>query len=158
LVARQRSDVHLTAVALRRSPLRDVDVDCLVSDPSQLQAALDLIETTPGPHLLLIDDAECVDDGAGRLSGLLGARRPDLRVVVAGRSDALRSAYGHWTAAVRRARAGALLQPHIDVDGELWQMALPRHGPTAFPAGRGYLLCDRGFELVQFAGPEARTM
>ena len=54
----------------------------------------------------------------------------------------------------RRARIGAVLRPHLEVDGELWQLALPRRGPAAFPVGRGYLVRDGGFELVQFAGPD----
>ena len=48
-----------------------------------------------------------VDDEAGVLAGLVAAQRPGLHLVVAGRSDALRAAYSHWTRAVRRVEARA---------------------------------------------------
>ena len=155
VVRRGAPGVRITAVAIRRSPLHGSAVDRLVTGLGHLPEALDELEAATTPQLLLIDDAELVDDPAGRLGRLLGERRPNVRVVVAGRADALRSAYGHWTSVVRRGRAGAVLRPQADVDGELWQTTLPRRGPASFPVGRGYLLTGLGFELVQFAGPEA---
>ena len=146
--------VRITAVAMRRSPLQSSVVDCLVTTNVELEVALDELGGARDAQLVLIDDAEIVDDPGGRLARLLSERCPHLRVVVAGRSDALRSAYGHWTSVVRRSRVGAVLRPHVDIDGELWQTTLPRRGPASFPVGRGYMLKDGGFELVQFAGPE----
>ena len=78
---------------------------------------------------------------------------PDLFVVASGRPDALRTAYGHWTARVRRSGTGLLLRPAIDVDGDLLGAALPRRAPVALTVARGYVVCDAAVTLVQAATP-----
>jgi S-DNA-T family DNA segregation ATPase FtsK/SpoIIIE len=75
-------------------------------------------------------------------------------VVAAGSADALRSDYGHWTRAVRRARTGLLLRPDREVDGELLGTVLPRHQLEPACAGRGHLVAEGGAELVQVALPD----
>ena len=40
-----------------------------------------------GPLVLLVDDAEGIDDADGAIAGLLGAGRPDLHVVAAARAS-----------------------------------------------------------------------
>ena len=112
----------------------------------ELEALAGLAEVE-GPHLLLVDDAELIEDAL--LGRLIRERRPGIRVVAAGSADALRSLYGHWTQDVRRSRVGCALRPNVVADGDLWQTPLPRRGPERFPAGRGYLLCDGEVELVQ---------
>jgi S-DNA-T family DNA segregation ATPase FtsK/SpoIIIE len=99
-------------------------------------------------RLLLVDDAELVDD-CSLLSELVRGRQPDMHIVAAGSADALRALYGHWTQDVRRSRIGCALRPNVAADGDLWQTALPRQGPQRFPTGRGYLLADGEVELVQ---------
>jgi S-DNA-T family DNA segregation ATPase FtsK/SpoIIIE len=74
-------------------------------------------------------------------------------VVAAGRTDVVRSLYGHWTAAVRRCRLGVLLQPDLDVDGDVLGTVLPRRQPVAAVPGRGHLVVDGRPELVQLAVP-----
>jgi S-DNA-T family DNA segregation ATPase FtsK/SpoIIIE len=156
LVASRRPDVAVTAVTLRRSPLSAVNgVARVVTDPSLLVEAVEAVGAATGPQLVLVDDADAVEDQGGALAGLLQQRRPDVRLVAAGRADVLRSTYGHWTAAVRRSRHGIALRPHPELDGELWQTALPRRGPSWFPPGRGYLVTEGRAELVQVAGPGA---
>ena len=62
--------------------------------------------------------------------------RPDVVVVAAGRADALRGLYSHWTRTVRAGRVGLLLQPDVDLDGDLLSVRLPRrtdHRPRARP-------------------------
>ena len=105
------------------------------------------------PAVLLVDDAERVDDD-GTLAALVAAVRPRLHVVAAGRPDVVRSLYGHWTAAVRRSRLGILLQPDLDVDGDLLGAVLPRRQPVAPLPGRGHLVVDGRPELVQLAAPD----
>ena len=83
------------------------------------------------------------------LARLLSNPRPDLHIVAAGRADALRSAYGNWTQTLRRSRLGLALKPDIDRDGDLFGVTLPRKGPTQFAPGRGYLIADGQFELIQ---------
>jgi S-DNA-T family DNA segregation ATPase FtsK/SpoIIIE len=150
LVRAQRPDVGITVICTRRSPLRELAGVRLVTDLLDIEPAVDAIATADGPQLLVVDDAETVDDQSGRLVALLKERRSGLRVIASGRADALRTAYGHWTGELRRSRTGVLLKPR-DGDGDLWSTSLPRHAPARFPVGRGYLLCDGDVELVQVA-------
>jgi hypothetical protein len=70
-------------------------------------------------HVVLIDDAEALDDPAGAVDALLQRLVPDVHVFAAGRADLLRSTYGHWTQTVRRSGTGVLLA--------LLYLAKPRH-------------------------------
>lgn len=108
-----------------------------------------------GPALVLVDDADRIDDDDGVLAALLAGTdvHPDVHVVAAARSDALRARYDHWTRAVRRSGLGLLLQPDVDVDGDLLGVRLPRRPPIARLAGRGYLVADGAVRLVQLASP-----
>jgi S-DNA-T family DNA segregation ATPase FtsK/SpoIIIE len=105
--------------------------------------------------VVLFDDAELVDDAelGGALGRLMALRRADVHVIAAGRSDVLRTSYGHWTGEIRRCRAGLVLKPLPDLDGELLQTPLPRRASTPFGPGRGYLVMDGEVELVQAAMP-----
>jgi len=74
-----------------------------------------------------------------------------VHLVAAGNADALRAGYGHWTQTLRRSRLGVALRPNPSVDGDLWQVTLPRRTTAGFPPGRGYLIADGRIELVQVA-------
>jgi S-DNA-T family DNA segregation ATPase FtsK/SpoIIIE len=128
-------------------------VDTLVTAPEELETAVGRILDDASPHLILVDDADDLTDPGGALLRLIRQRRPNIRVVGAGRADALRSMYGHWTQELRRSRQGIALRPQVEVDGELWHTPLPRHGPPGLPPGRGYLISDGGVELIQVAHP-----
>lgn len=153
IVATHRPDLTITGIALRRSPLRDCpDVTRLVTRPDDVDGVLQGLSTdTAASHLILIDDAGMVDDVNGVLAALVGSRRPGVHIVAADQADTLRSAYGHWTKEARRSRMGLALRPTATADGDLWQTALPRRGPSEFPPGRGYLVADGRVELVQVA-------
>lgn len=154
VVSRHRPDVAITVVALRRSPLRDIPgATEVVTDAGALAAAMGRVNEAEAPQLVLVDDAEGVDDTGGAIAALLARRRSDVHVVAAGRADALRTMYGHWSSEVRRSRQGLALRPHVDFDGELWQTLLPRHGPSQLCAGRGYLVLEGQAELFQVARP-----
>jgi S-DNA-T family DNA segregation ATPase FtsK/SpoIIIE len=154
IVAGHRPDVAITAVAPRRSPLwESPEIDTLVTDPDEVDVAVQRILADSTPQLILVDDADDLSDPGGALLGLFRERRPDIRVVGAGRADALRSMYGHWTQELRKSRQGIALRPQADMDGELWHTTLPRHGPPVRMPGRGYLINDAGVELVQLAHP-----
>ena len=103
--------------------------------------------------MLLVDDADLLDDADGALAALLARPMPGLHVVAAGRPDALRTLYGHWTATVRRSRTGLLLRPDVDLDGDLLGVVLPRRSPVAPGPGRGHLCLDGEAQLVQVATP-----
>ena len=149
---------RVVALTPRRSPLRALE-------GIEQHAALDeLAAALSAPHpagigaeprtLLLVDDAELVDDPCSVLLRSVGGGCPGLSVVAAGRVDALRSAYGHWTQVLRRQRRGLLLRPTCDLDGEVLGAALPRREAVAAAPGRGYLIIDGGCALVQLAWPD----
>ncbi len=151
-----RPDVTVVAVLPRPSPLAEGPVDRVlgVADLYEL-TDLALGARTGGPLVVLVDDAELVDDGAGVLERLLLARAPDVHVVAAGRADALRTSYGAWLRLVRQSRAGLLLAPDIDLDGDLLSVRLPRRSPALPAPGRGYLVGGAGPVLIQVARPPA---
>ncbi|MEU4426119.1 FtsK/SpoIIIE domain-containing protein [Actinoplanes sp. NPDC024001] len=152
LAAVLRGHVHLAGVGGRRSPLRDcADLDRVALAGGEASALLADLRTVEGPAVLLIDDAEGLDDADGAIAGLLAANRPDLHVVIAARADALRALYGHWTQTVRRSKAGLLLRPNIDLDGDLLGVTLPRRAPVRLGAGRGYLIHNGEWDIVQVA-------
>lgn len=150
-----RPGTVVTALTPRRSGLRGAAgvhrelTDC--SGPA-LEALVETVLDDARPQLLLVDDAEHVDDPLGSLARLLRARRPGDVVVAAARTDALRGAYGHWTGEVRAARHGLVLRPR-DGDLDLFGCVLPRGLPRVWPPGRGVLLVDGEPELVQVVLP-----
>lgn len=153
-VAALRPDVAVTAVTPRPSPLGDLAGARIVTDLAALDEVWARLAEASGPQLVLVDDAEGVEDPAGALHRLLTARRPDLRLVAAGRVDALRGAYLPWLAEVRRTRTGVALRPNPDTDGSLWETAIARRGlPATWPAGRGVLLREGRADVVQVAVP-----
>ena len=151
LAAVLRHRVFLAGTGGRRSPLRDcTDLD-EYAPPTGVAAMLARLRTADGPVVLFIDDAEAFDDADGAIAGLISANRPDLHVIAAGRSDALRTLYGHWTQTVRRSKTGVLLRPNIDLDGDLLGVTLPRRSPVRLGVGRGYLIHNGEWDIVQVA-------
>ena len=137
--------------------LQSLDVTHVaVFDPADI-AGIHAAHTVAGPGtLVLVDDAEMCDDTAGSLSRFITVRHRDVWIVAAGRADAFRSSYGHWTVPLRRSRKGLALRPHLEQDGELWATQLPRRqvrgggrAAVSMPPGRGYLVDDGRTELVQ---------
>ena len=117
-----------------------------------LAQAVELIDANlDGRHLLLVDDAEMVEDPGNVLGTLLAQRRNNLWAIAAGRADVLRTSYTHWTIGIRRSRIGLALRPQLEIDGELWMTPLPRRVVGQFPTGRGFLIADGTTTLVQSA-------
>ena len=99
--------------------------------------------------MLLIDDAEAVEDPAGVVTRALAC---GWVVVAAGRNDALRAAYGHWSRVLRGNRTGLLLRPDLDLDGDLLGVRLPRRSEAPLGAvGRGFLVQEGEVTLIQTA-------
>ncbi len=154
VVARLYPEIRITAVALRRSALRECPVlSRVVVSPDELAEVAGELRSADAPQLLLIDDADTVDDPARALSDLFAAPLGNLHAVVAGRGDALRT-LGHWSVGARRSRVGLLLQPDVQVDGALLGVTLPRRPPPPVRPGCGYRIDPGGFELVQVAQAE----
>jgi S-DNA-T family DNA segregation ATPase FtsK/SpoIIIE len=147
-------DARVLGIACRRSPLRDHNLlDRVATTVDEVAGVVDAALVSRGPTLLLIDDADTLEDANGRLSQLLSAGNGDLHVAASGRSDALRTLFGHWTQIVRRSKAGVLLQPALDLDGDILGARLPRRLHTQLPPGRGFLVCDGRSQLIQAALP-----
>lgn len=105
----------------------------------------------PPPALLVVDDADRVDDPTGVLAAIAAARHPGITIAAAGRIEALRAAYGHWTRDVARSRCGLVMTATGDVDGDLLGVTLPRRSLIPARPGLGWLVDRRGHRLVQVA-------
>ncbi|MEV4741010.1 FtsK/SpoIIIE domain-containing protein [Streptomyces sp. NPDC049555] len=146
-VARLAAAARVVAFAPRRSPLRDL------AGPVTVVTAYEALAEAlaGGPALLLVDDADTVDDTAGVLERWLTTAPAGSHLIAAGRADALRRAYGHWTQPARDSRCGILLMPDHDLDGDLLGTELPRHDRMQPLPGRGYLVVDGVASGVQVA-------
>ena len=151
------AEIWVGALASRRSPLAaagpEAGLDKVVTEVSELAVLSSAITVHEGPALLLVDDAERVEDPDGVLSGLLASGPPHLRIAAAGRNDDVRTLYSHWTKTLRRSRCGILLRPNIDLDGDLLGVNVPRRASVPMTTGRGYLCLNGHATLMQTALP-----
>ena len=106
-----------------------------------------------GPTVVYVDDATELGTEVDAELALLAAvsRRHDLRLVVAAEAALARSSYGGILAALRRERRALLLQPDVELDGDLAGVRLRRRPWVAVPPGRGELVLRGQVELVQVA-------
>jgi S-DNA-T family DNA segregation ATPase FtsK/SpoIIIE len=152
LLATATPRVGLTVVATRPSPLRQLDgVDRVVTNADAVPEALIQLATPGCRHVVLIDDAEALDDPDDAIDALFKRLVPDVHIIAAGRADLLRTAYGHWTQTLRRSGAGVLLRPDVDFDGDLLAVRLPRRAPVAVTVGRGWLVSSGEAQFIQAA-------
>ena len=124
-------------------------------DSTAIAALLDeltahLVRDCAAPALLVIDDAEVVDDANGRLAGL-ATRGSGLCIAAAGRPDALRQSYGHWTGVLRRSRLGMVATGGTDLDGDLLSTLLPRRSPIPARSGLWWVADNGPVRLMQMA-------
>ena len=147
-------DAGVHVLTPRTSPLRALAGCDHHRDVSSVAAAVSMVD---GPCLVFIDDAELVDDPTSALAALLACRRPGFWLVAAGRADALRTNYSHWSTTIRRSRYGLALRPQMEIDGELWLTPLPRRAAPMSPTlvGRGYLVTGGSSELIQVGDPSS---
>jgi S-DNA-T family DNA segregation ATPase FtsK/SpoIIIE len=139
----------VVAFAPRRSPLRELPAPVVVcTDYAQLDRTLEPIS---GRTLLLVDDADTVNDALGVLDRWITKTVAGRHMIAAGRNDGIRRQYGMWTQKVRDGRCGVLLVPDHDLDGDLLGVALPRQHRMAPAPGRGYLVSDGAIDGVQLA-------
>ncbi len=144
------------ALTPKPSPLRAWPGITVVADIDSLLAAV-ACSGEAEAILVLVDDCEVVDDPGGALAALLETSRPGLHLVAAGRADRLRTAYGHWTTALRAGGRGLALHPDLDRDGDLWGIRLPRDTASRQCVGRGFLVLDGTTEVVQVATLEPHS-
>lgn len=147
--------LQIWAACGRRSPLAQAEAafDRLTIGTDDLPALAVAARLSTERIVLLIDDAETIDDADQALSGLLAANLPKLHVVAAGRAEDLRGLYSHWTKQIRKSRCGILLTPDVDFDGELLNTPIPRRAPAAIKVGRGYLCVGGSSSFLQCVSP-----
>jgi S-DNA-T family DNA segregation ATPase FtsK/SpoIIIE len=121
---------------------------------TELVAALKAPADAPPRRLLLIDDADSVEDPGMALAGLLSDRQAHYSVIAAGRPETFRS-LGHWSVGLRASRNGLLLAPDPNLDGAPLGIALPRRPAPPTRPGCGYLVVAGSLVLAQAALPEA---
>lgn len=105
--------------------------------------------------IVLIDDGDELFDvlSADALqSTIRWARDNDVRFVIAAESHAAHRAFGGWIAELKKEKHGLLLDPEVDVDGDLLSARLPRR-KASFPPGRGYFVSRGDCRLTQIARP-----
>ncbi len=150
----RRADETLVLVGLApreaESTFADLGFDAL-GTADELRPVLEAALTDERRWVLLIDDADQLDDPGDRLNALASSGRPGLSIVAGLRSSSVRQAYGHWTRHVRSAGVGVLLQPDNAVDGEVLGVRLPRHERLPVLPGRGYLVHGGQARVVQLA-------
>ncbi len=121
---------------------------------TELVAALRAPAEPASRRLLLIDDADAIEDPGMALTGLLGDREANVSVIAAGRPETFRS-FGHWSAGLRSARNGFLLAPDPNLDGGPLGVTLPRRPAPPSRPGCGYLVTGGDLVLAQAALGEA---
>ncbi len=150
-------DVSVIAVVGPRSPLAgDASIDEVVAPAAVGDKLMPLVERAGGAGrlvLVVVDDAESLDDPGGVLERLSTSDLPGLLLVAAGRNDGIRTGYSHWTRPLRRSKLGVLLRPDVDLDGDILGASLPRRAPVAMVPGRGYVVNSGEAELIQVALP-----
>ncbi len=126
---------------------------------SEIVAVADLptVAEVQAPLLIVVDDAERVEDPTGRLTALLEAPHLNVLVVATARPEGLRTMYGHWTAAVRKSRVGVMMAAAGDLDGDLLQAVLPRRCPVRVRPGLAWIVDASGVRLVQIAFDQNET-
>jgi DNA segregation ATPase FtsK/SpoIIIE, S-DNA-T family len=103
------------------------------------------------PLLVVVDDADRVDDLTGELAAIAAGRRHGVTLAVAARIETVRGAYGHWVRDVARSRCGLLMTSAGELDGELLGVILPRRTVIAPRPGLAWMIDRHGHRLVQVA-------
>ncbi len=107
-----------------------------------------------GPLVVVVDDADRVDDADGALVGLATGRHPQAHLIAAVPPEAVRAAFGHWTAELRRSGTGLVMRPRSDLDGDVLGIPLlPRLTVSLSGPGRGVLVVGGEAIPVQVAMP-----
>ena len=110
----------------------------------------------PARRLLLVDDADRVDDPGGVLARIAARSGGRCHLVAATTADRMRSSYGHWLAEMRSCRTGVMFRPG-PLDGDLLGATLPARLVLPPLPGRGLIVADGTVVTAQVAlvGPAA---
>lgn len=137
---------RVVALAPRPSCLHEIECVRVLAGACEL--ADELGAKAARPTVLVVDDADLVRDNE-ILGAVVDEHDGDIFVVAAGHHGSLRHAFDHWSRGLRRSGIGLALRPAVDVDGDLWNVALPRRSHLPLGVGRGYLIAQGEVDLVQ---------
>jgi S-DNA-T family DNA segregation ATPase FtsK/SpoIIIE len=155
-------DIEFRLLAPRPTPLEDLSMwvsiargdDC-ENAATSLQATIEerLVDAEHQPVVVVVDDAEeLTDDGSRALESVARRGRDrNVRVIAASEIRSAHHAFGGLLSEMKRAKQGVLLNPELEIDGDLFGVRLPRPADTARPAGRGFLVARGATTLVQVA-------
>lgn len=145
--------VAIWGICSKRSPLQAAQLDRLAINSADIPGMIADARMQRSTLVILIDDAESLEDPDQSLNNLIAQCPPRVRIIAAGRSADIRQQYGGWTKLLRRGRCGVLLQPDVDFDGEMLAANLPRRSPVPLTTGRGYACAGGVARLVQTMSP-----
>jgi S-DNA-T family DNA segregation ATPase FtsK/SpoIIIE len=137
--ARRSDGVGLVVITASPGAWADHDGPVLRPDDPTLAAVIGRFDDGTAPLLVIVDDADRTAEDHQVLAALALERRPHRHLVAAARADRVRGAYAHWLREVQADRTGILLQPDLDLDGDLLGIRLPRHPTLPLRPGRGWV-------------------
>ena len=160
-----RSTPGLTThlLAPRRSSLLDKDgwdsvsrgvEECEATIQELLDGILmDASDPDAPPVLIVLDDAgELSESHVASSLEMIIKRGRDAHVrIIASLETGQARHYASWIRELRKDGRGLLLDPNLDLDGELLGVRLPRRSNAVFPPGRGYVVIDGRVDLAQVA-------
>ncbi|WP_416901413.1 FtsK/SpoIIIE domain-containing protein [Micromonospora echinospora] len=159
---RRPEALPVVALCPRPSPVQELagrpGVAAVLTGPRADAELAAVLAELAGPVTVLVDDAELLADGsAAHLLEDLARQARDTGnlLLAAGTTDDLvQLRYRGWLARMCRAQAGLLLNPVSHVDGDLFEVKLPRSTCGAWPPGRGLLMLRRRASQLQIPLPE----
>lgn len=151
-----RPNAWVGAILPRRSTFPKRLARRVATVSAEVASLSDQFVRQPPDALLIVDDADLVEDAGGALA-MIASRRSGHTVIAAGRPDALRHSYGHWTGALRRSRLGLIAAGGNDLDGDLLNTVIPRRTPVPPRPGLWWFADNGSVGLVQVAIDERVT-
>lgn len=113
---------------------------------------LDNLDEGASNLLIVVDDAHRIDDDAhGTFAAIARGDRPNVMLLAGARADAVRSAYGHWTREVAKARCGMVMSNRGDPDGDVLGVTIPRRALVATRPGLGWIVDGGVLRQIQAA-------
>ncbi len=109
-----------------------------------------VLEATETRICVVVDDAHRIED-PGILGAIAKGEHDHVTIIAAGRADAIRGSYGHWTREVAKARCGIVLASRSDPDGDLLGAQIPRRSLIPARPGLAWLVDGGPLRLAQIA-------
>ena len=133
-------EIALVGIAPVESALFESGVFDAGGTYDDVRSVLEIAETDHRRWVVIVDDAERIEDESGPLHTFARGGPSHITLVVSLRASSARQAFGHWARFVRASGVGVLLQPDNTADGDVLGVRLPRGERLENLPGRGYLV------------------